>query len=292
VKGLNLSCEREMRYFCVLALVFAVSKGEVWAGSQMLPQEIQEDHFAFRLPEGYGLFKGEEVLPWPFPDTPWGGLYKKRIKDLDTVFIAEEEGTLLCLGLKTQLYRKKFRRALPYEEFASPQSIVAYKESLTRQLANQGLTEVSVSGPVTSREDGVIQFACGFEFSEGLQAEEYYASLLGSHEVVYLILFSYPPRKSPEMASLFQQIVQSFTFKEKYQHAPHPRSWWEGRTWGERVEDILKLLALFFILYLGFSWGLQSLSKWRLPLHPKAVQVMSVFLSFFVCLAVFKWVEF
>ncbi len=289
---MNLSCEREMRFFCVLTLIFAVCKGEVWAGSGMLPQEIREEHFAFRLPEGYRLVKAEDLPPSLFPDTPWGDLHKKRINDLDRVFIAEEGATLLCLGLKVQPYRKRFRRAIPYEEFASAESIDAYKEALTSQLESLGLTEVFVRGPVSSREDAVIQFACEFESSDGVHADEYYASVLGSHEVVYLMLFSLPPIESPEGASLFQQIVQSVKFKEKYQHRAYPQNWWEQRTWGERVEDILKLLALFFILYLGFSWGLESLSKSRFPLHPRAVRVMSFFLSFFVCLAVFKWVEF
>ena len=281
-----------MRCFWILLLILVICEGEVRADSRRLPQEIREDHFAFRLPEGSQAVESEDLPVSFFPDTPWGRLYRGRVKDLDRVFAAKGESTLLCLGLKVRPYRKRFRRAIPYEEFASPENIDAYKRAVTSQLESHGLTGVSLQGPVTNQEDGVIQFTCQFQFSKGLQAEEYYASILGSHEVVYLICFSSPPTKSPETASLFREIVESVEFEEKYQHFPYPQNWWEERTWGERIEDILKLLALFFILYLGFSWGIASLSKWRVPVHPKAVRVMSVCLSLFVCLAVFKWVEF
>lgn len=281
-----------MRYFSILAVIFVISTGDVSARKLVLPQEIREDHFTFRLPEGFTLLKSKDLPPSLLSDTPWERVYKKRIKDLDRVFVAKEDNTFLFVGLKIQPYRKRLRKALPYEEFASTKNIEAYEKALVGQLQRYGLTEVSLKGPVTSRENGVMQFTCKFEFSEGLEAEEYYVSLLGSHEVVYLVLFSSPPTRSLESASLFHRLIESFEFKEKYQHRPYPQNWWEERTWGERIEDILKLLALFFILYLGFSWGLESFFKSRLRVNRGAIRVISILLSFIVCLAAFKWVEF
>lgn len=281
-----------MSYFYVLMLTLVMCAGDVWAGNGALSQNIRHDHFAFQLPGEFRLLEEEDSSLSLLADTPWGRLHGKRVKDLDEVFVAERGGTLIFLGLEVRSYRKRFRKAIPYEEFASPQNIETYKEALVRQLEGHGLTGVSFKEPVSNRDDGVVKFECEFQSSPGHDAEEYYASVLGSHEVVYLILFSCPPMKSSQNASLFGQIVDSVNFEENYEHRPYPQNWWDQRTWGERVEDVLKLSALFFILFLGSYWGLESFLKPRLGIHPRVLWVMSLCLSFFVCLAVFKWVDF
>ena len=248
-----------MSYFYVPALILVMCTGPVWAGSGAHSQEIRDDHFAFQLPGEFRPVEGEDSSLSFFTDTPWGRLHEKRIKDLDRVFVAGKDGILTFLGLKVKPYRKRLRKAIPYDEFASPQNIETYKGALARQLESYGLTGVSFEEPVASREDGIITFQCEFKSSPDHDAEEYYASVLGSHEVVYLILFSSPPRKSLESAALFRQIVGSVEFEEDYKHHPYPQNWWAQRTWGERVEDVLKLSALFFILFLGSHWGLESL---------------------------------
>ncbi|NVM21870.1 MAG: hypothetical protein HWN68_08840 [Desulfobacterales bacterium] len=286
-----------MRYFCILAaLIFVICTGNVSADSSGLPQEIREGHFTFRLPKGFTHLEPEDLPSLFFPDTPRGRVYKKRLKDLDTVFVAKEDNSSLFFGFKVRPYRKRLRKALSYEEFASTENINAYKRALSDQLQRQGLSKVSVKGPVTSRQEGVVQFTCEFESADGLEAEEYYASVLGSHEVVYLILFSSPPIISSEIGRLFHEVLDSFEFEQKYQYRRYPQNWWQQRTWGERTEDVLKLLALSFVLYLGFVWGLDSMFRSRLRLDPRtmrgAIRVMSILLSLIVCLAVFKWVQF
>ena len=281
-----------MNYCYVLMLTLVMCAGDVRAGNGALSQNIRHDHFAFQLPGDFRLVEGEDSTLSLSADRPWGRLHERRVKDLDQVFVAERDGALIFLGLEVRSYRKRFRKAIPYEEFASAQNIETYKEALARQLEGHGLTGVFFKEPVHNREDGIVKFECEFKSSPGHGAEEYYASVLGSHEVVYLILFSSPPVKSSENAALFGQIVDSVHFEENYEYRPYPQNWWDQRTWGERVEDVLKLSALFFILFLGSYWGLESVLKPRLGIHPKVLWVMSFCLSFIVCLAVFKWVEF
>jgi len=272
-------------------MAFACFAGSLWAGDNGVSQEIRESHFSFQLPEAFRPFKAEGLPPPGFPDTPWGRVYGKRVKDLDRVFVAREGDQAVLLGLKVEPYRRKLRKALPFDEFASPGNIETFRYALTEQLTVQGLSQVDARLLSVRPKKGIIAFRSTFELADHDKAEEYYVSVLGSHEIVYLILFASPPAALQAQASLLDRLVDSLQFESGYGYDPNPKNWWQRRTWSERIEDVTKLAALFFVDYLGCSWGLGSLVGSGLP-NPWAMRALVVLVTSVICVAVANWTLF
>jgi hypothetical protein len=284
------TCDMTMPCLLALMVLFTMCEAEVWAGSWDLAQDIHEGHFTFRLPKAFAPLLETELPGSLVSDTPWAKIYKERVEDLDRLFVGKDGDTLLVLGVKVETYRRRLRRALSYEEFASKENIQIYKRAVERQLEGAGLLKVSLHSPVVLKEQGVTLFDCSFESPEGLKGTEYYASALGSHEVVYLTLFLLPPARSSTHASFFRRVVGSFEFETRYAYNDRPQNWWQRRTWGERIEDGLKLMALFFVLYLGCSHGLYAFGEKWATVRLRGIKVLSVLISVIICLAVWKWV--
>lgn len=276
---------------CPIIMAFVYLATSLWAGDNGAAQEIHESHFSFRLPEAFRPFKAKALPPSGFPDTPWGRVHGKRVKDLDRVFVAHENDQAVWVGLKIEPYRRKLRKALSFDEFASPENIETFRYALAGQLAVQGLSQIDVRLVRVRPEKGIIVFGSTFELTDGHKAEEQYVSILGSHEIVYLILFSSPPAALQAHASHLDRIVDSLQFKQGYQYDPNPKNWWQKRTWSEQIEDVTKLAALFFIVYLGCSWGLGSLLGSVIS-NPWAMRAMVVLVTSVVCIAVANWTLF
>jgi hypothetical protein len=282
------------RYVCPVIMVimaFVLFSGGLWADDKGSSREIRQGHFSFRLPEKFRPFKAEGLPSPAFPDTPWGRVYEKRVKDLDRVFVAYERDEAVWVGLKVEPYRGKLRKTLPFDEFASPGNIDTFRYTLAGQLAVHGLSQIDVTVSSVRPEKGIIAFSSTFDLADGRKAEENYVSILGSHEIVYLILFCSPPAGLGVQASLFGPLVASFQFEPGYGYDPNPRNWWQRRTWSERIEDVVKLAALFFIVYLGCTWGLGSLLG-SVIRNPWAMRALVVLVTSVVCVAVASWTVF
>lgn len=275
----------------MVIMAFVFFSGGLWADDKGASREIREGHFSFRLPEKFRPFKAEGLPSPAFPDTPWGRVYEKRVKDLDRVFVAREGDQAVWVGLKVEPYRRKLRKALPFDEFASPGNIDTFRYTLAGQLAVHGLSQIDVRLSSVRPEKGIIAFSSTFDLADGRKAEDYYVSVLGSHEIVYLILFCSPPAGLGDQASLFGRLVDSFQFETGYGYDPNPRNWWQRRTWSERIEDVTKLAALFFIVYFGCTWAMGSLFG-SVIRNPWAMRALVVLVTSVVCVAVANWTLF
>ena len=281
-------------------IVFLIAILLMWNGlsveGRSLTQEVRENHFVFRIPEDARDYVPGSLSFYLRSHPSLVSLYTERIADLDRLFILERDNRSVLLGLKVTPYRRQFKRSLSYQEFASAENIQSYEWALRNQFEKYGLSHISLEEIVTDPKTGIIRFICRFDVEPGMEAEEYYASILGSDEIVYLILFTVPPSPlSPSVASLFRSIVKSFQFEPGYQYSPGLQNGWTRRTWGERMEIFIKLFLLFFFMQSVFIRVLNTLLQYPFEFTPcgtssYVVRIISILLSLMVCSAYLRWV--
>lgn len=288
---LKTATPKAVLFSATLAAVLVLCWGVVAGTGEEVARNIGGDHFRLFVPADFQLFTVPGDLTIDAGDSPWERVVKKRLQDLDVLYYTRQDRGTVYVGLKRDHYRRRLRRALSFGEFAGPNDIDLYKQMVAGQLIIHGLRQVEVRHRQSDPEEGVITFMSVFKQASGQEGGEYYASFLGSREIVYLVVFSDPPAPPGIHEALFNSLVSAFSFHSGYGYDHTPGNWWQRRTWAERIEDVTKLGALFFLIYMACSWGVSSLAG-KLVSSPWAMRAIVLLVTSGVFLLIANWTLF